>query len=128
MSIICSCPACQAKFQIGEHAAGKRARCPKCNVIVDVPVASHGAPANAGSKPPVASPGFATAPASIIIQTDRPSAPPPKVDSRKPHGGGKSFGRSQRPWPLPLLIGGSGIGMLLLVVVAILLAVSNKTN
>ena len=40
MEIRCRCSACQAKFKVAAKYAGKKARCPKCQQIVDVPLES----------------------------------------------------------------------------------------
>jgi S1-C subfamily serine protease len=40
MEIRCRCSACQAKFKVDGKYAGKKARCPKCQQIVDVPLES----------------------------------------------------------------------------------------
>jgi len=40
MEIRCRCSACQAKFKVDAKYAGKKARCPKCQQIVDVPLES----------------------------------------------------------------------------------------
>lgn len=37
MPIRCRCPACETQFRIDDKYAGKRARCPKCSQIVQVP-------------------------------------------------------------------------------------------
>ncbi|WP_254506606.1 hypothetical protein [Anatilimnocola floriformis] len=36
--IVCSCSACNARFKVGGQFAGKKARCPKCATVVDIPV------------------------------------------------------------------------------------------
>lgn len=38
MEIRCRCSGCQAKFKVDAKYAGKKARCPKCQQIVDVPL------------------------------------------------------------------------------------------
>jgi S1-C subfamily serine protease len=40
MEIRCRCSACQAKFKVDVKYAGKKARCPKCQQVVDVPLES----------------------------------------------------------------------------------------
>jgi S1-C subfamily serine protease len=37
--VLCRCPACTAKFKVDAKYAGKKARCPKCSVVVEVPAA-----------------------------------------------------------------------------------------
>lgn len=60
MEVLCRCPACTAKFKVDAKYAGKKARCPKCSVIVEVPAA--------GSNPVSSS--------TTVIPTATAQAPP----------------------------------------------------
>ena len=44
MSVVCQCPSCKAKYQVGDQYAGNTIKCPKCSAAVVVP---------AGAQPPV---------------------------------------------------------------------------
>ena len=37
MSVICQCPSCKAKYQLGDQYAGHKIKCPKCSAVVEVP-------------------------------------------------------------------------------------------
>jgi S1-C subfamily serine protease/thioredoxin-related protein len=37
MSVICQCPSCKAKYQVGDQYAGHTVKCPKCSAAVAVP-------------------------------------------------------------------------------------------
>src|SRR5579871_6199236 len=39
MSVLCQCPSCKAKYQVGDQYAGRKIKCPKCSAAVNVPVA-----------------------------------------------------------------------------------------
>lgn len=63
MDIICTCSSCNARFKVGEQAAGKKARCPKCSTIIAVPpeqLSQAGQPAQAASAQPAPIPESAT--------------------------------------------------------------------
>lgn len=59
MSVICQCPSCNAKYQLGDQFAGRKIKCPKCSATVEVPEAA--APAAAEPATP-ATPAAKTAP------------------------------------------------------------------
>src|SRR5437868_392480 len=44
MSVICQCPSCKAKYQVGDQYAGHKIKCPKCSAAVNVPAAPKPAP------------------------------------------------------------------------------------
>jgi hypothetical protein len=131
VDIICTCTACQAKFKVGEHAAGKKARCPKCKGVVDVPATSASsaqlkADSSAAIKRPDLPPvvrAVSPAPAKPAQASDA-SAPQPFVVTdvgSTSHIGRRKTERPQKnPLQMPLIIGGSVLGVLLLVVVAML--------
>ena len=50
------CTNCGRTLKVATSAAGKRASCPQCNAIVQVPLASNGPPVAPGMPPAVASP------------------------------------------------------------------------
>ena len=41
MSVVCQCPTCQAKYQVGDQYAGRTIKCPKCSAAVVVPAAAQ---------------------------------------------------------------------------------------
>jgi thioredoxin-related protein len=41
MSVICQCPSCKAKYQVGDQYAGHKIKCPKCSAAVNVPAAAQ---------------------------------------------------------------------------------------
>ena len=65
MSVVCQCPTCQAKYQVGDQYAGRTIKCPKCSAAVVVP---------AFAQPPI-QPGAAA-------KTSTPGAPPALVSSK----------------------------------------------
>lgn len=119
MDIICTCSACQAKFKVGEHAAGKKARCPKCAAVTAVP---SGEAASSAPVPPAAAPARAvTVPAA---PPPRPAVPParspaevfsqpsqvPLFATKDEPGGARLERRGKRkglPLPILLAVGGS---------------------
>ena len=63
MSVVCQCPSCQAKYQVGDQYAGRTIKCPKCSAAVVVPTAAQ--PTNhatTASKPAPAEAAQATPP------------------------------------------------------------------
>ncbi len=86
--VVCRCPACTAKFKVDAKYAGKKARCPKCSVVVEVPAA--------GSEP--VSSGTTVVP-SITTQAPpkavQPNVPPPPTV--QPHVAAASAGSSSFP-------------------------------
>ncbi len=52
MSVICQCPSCKAKYQVGDQYAGHKIKCPKCSAAVNVPAAAT--PARSAPVMPVA--------------------------------------------------------------------------
>jgi thioredoxin-related protein len=40
MSVVCQCPSCKAKYQVGDQYAGHKIKCPKCSAAVNVPAAA----------------------------------------------------------------------------------------
>jgi hypothetical protein len=51
MSIAVACPHCDAKLNVREEFAGRRAKCPKCQKPLDVPAAEAGAARAAAAEP-----------------------------------------------------------------------------
>ncbi len=49
MSVICQCPSCKAKYQVGDQYAGHKIKCPKCGAAVHVPAAAPVVPVAAAS-------------------------------------------------------------------------------
>jgi S1-C subfamily serine protease len=79
MEIRCRCSACQTKFKVDAKYAGKKARCPKCQQIVDVPLESvegstvSSFPAVGGSHPA----GLGTGIGNSAVIPPRSAAPVP---------------------------------------------------
>src|SRR4051812_35179610 len=77
MEIRCRCSACQALFKVDAKYAGKKARCPQCQAVVDVP------PEN-GEKPQDASAVVSPAPVASVDQRERiPEQEPPADQAAK---------------------------------------------
>src|SRR5262245_37246574 len=106
MDIICSCTSCQAKFKVGQHAAGKKDGCPKCATVVQVPSADieASAPQTAvpvpravakAAAPPVRSAGGTTAPAPDASPASNAPVFPALADSPagRPDRRGKAKGK-----------------------------------
>jgi ribosomal protein L40E len=45
MSIPVTCPSCVSKFTAPDHAAGRKAKCPKCSGSLDIPGPTNQTPA-----------------------------------------------------------------------------------
>lgn len=79
--IVVRCGACQARFRVDEKFAGKRAKCPKCQAIAEVPALAAGDAA----APLAAAPTAAVAPAAPsstglpAFSVSKPAAPAPFV-------------------------------------------------
>ena len=77
MSVICKCPSCKAKYQVGDEYAGRTIKCPKCSAAVVVPAAtatpSPTAPASKTSSPGPAAKGSSS---SILSKAELPKARP----------------------------------------------------
>ena len=60
------CPSCQRTLRVQEGTAGRKAKCPHCGAVSEIPAASSGATAPAGATDPVGSYGApATTPPSV---------------------------------------------------------------
>ncbi|WP_425617268.1 trypsin-like peptidase domain-containing protein [Anatilimnocola sp. NA78] len=77
--VLCRCNACSAKFKVDVKYAGKKARCPKCSVIVEVP-----APGNS----PVSGNTTVIPPAAQTTVAPPKVAPPPSKNDQFPPGQG----------------------------------------
>ena len=120
MEMRCRCPACQTKFKVDGKYAGKKARCPKCQQIVEVPkenleATTTSAPApKAGQPPKPAAAQPAAAPATgFQIQVASKSAA--KAVGAKPAETGKTASKAKKLAILPLLIGGGLLALVLVV-------------
>lgn len=60
MSVVCQCPSCKAKYQVGDQYAGNTIKCPKCSAAVVVPT---------GAQPP--GPAVAASPATSLGRTEK---------------------------------------------------------
>lgn len=72
MAMVINCPGCKIAMQLGDDAAGKQFRCPRCQTTFTVGAAP--APARPAAPPPTAAPAPTPAPAAT---TQRPAAPTP---------------------------------------------------
>jgi S1-C subfamily serine protease len=95
MDIRCRCSGCQAKFKVDAKYAGKKARCPKCQQIVDVPLESlegstvTSLPALGAALPAAAGPGIgnsAHVPPKSAVPAPTQSATFPKPAAPLPGG------------------------------------------
>jgi S1-C subfamily serine protease len=68
MEIRCRCTGCSAKFKVDGKYAGKKARCPKCQAVVEVPLANGDDTVNV-------TPTMGTAPSTTAIGTLAAGAP-----------------------------------------------------
>lgn len=117
MEIRCRCSACQAKFKVDAKYAGKKARCPKCQQVVEVPLhsieestqtsippmgpaqpsAAGPGVSNSALVPPRATPGpaqSATFPKPARAAAPLPAGPPPAAADPLPN---LDFTASARP-------------------------------
>ena len=70
MPLICHCPSCKAKYQLGDQYAGRTIKCPKCSAAIAVPAAN----AAAGGEPAASAPVKAS-PTTPIKTTPAKTAP-----------------------------------------------------
>lgn len=86
--VLCRCPGCAAKFKVDAKYAGKKARCPKCSVVVEVPSAGSqpisssttvvpSITTQAPPKPASLSSSSVGVPVPTPVAKARPVAPPP---------------------------------------------------
>ncbi|WP_254512044.1 trypsin-like peptidase domain-containing protein [Anatilimnocola floriformis] len=75
--VLCRCSACTAKFKIDVKYAGRKARCPKCSAIVEVPPLD--APAGTPDKPPANAPISSSTTVVPSITTQAPPKTPAKT-------------------------------------------------
>jgi S1-C subfamily serine protease len=86
--VLCRCPGCAAKFKVDAKYAGKKARCPKCSVVVEVPSAGSqpisssttvvpSITTQAPPKPVSLSSSSVGVPVPTPVAKARPVAPPP---------------------------------------------------
>src|SRR5439155_25146071 len=85
------CTGCGRALKVPASAAGKRASCPQCNAVVQVPLASHAPPASAAmdgnrARQPVPSPSSA---GSAWAMPPQPPAAPPPIEPSAPEIGGE---------------------------------------
>jgi S1-C subfamily serine protease len=66
MEIRCRCVGCSAKFKVDAKYAGKKARCPKCQAVVDVPLAGEESTVTASVSPSASASQIATPKSSIL--------------------------------------------------------------
>jgi hypothetical protein len=71
MPIEMGCTGCGQTLRVGDEHAGKRARCPQCGAIVQIPEAGAAAPPPSAMPPPAESPFGST----------MPPMPPPPAES-----------------------------------------------
>ena len=78
MSVICQCPSCKTKYQVGDQYAGRTVRCPKCSGAVVVPGAARpaGQATAASTTPPSKAEQKAASP-SVSLEPELSDAPPP---------------------------------------------------
>lgn len=93
--VVCRCPACTAKFKVDAKYAGKKARCPKCAVVVEVPAA--GAPSLTGTSIPAGQPASST----TTIQPSITTQAPPKAVAPKAVAVPGGLSSSSIPVPQP---------------------------
>jgi len=75
VTIEIQCPACQRKLRVPEKFAGRRAKCPGCQGVVEIPAdAGSGAAAPAGAKPGRPQPAAAKR-KEPAVESPKPAAP-----------------------------------------------------
>ncbi|MFO0905454.1 MAG: hypothetical protein U0939_20765 [Pirellulales bacterium] len=84
MPIEFRCAGCQKLLRTPDDSAGKKARCPDCGAIVDVPASHGGASGGAGEPPSPGSP-FGAAPGNQDNPfSDRGASAAPRVEASQP--------------------------------------------
>ena len=76
--VVCRCPACSAKFKVDAKYAGKKARCPKCAVVVEVPAAGAESLTSTSVQAGQSPSNSTTVQPSVTTQSP-PKAVPPKA-------------------------------------------------
>ena len=54
MPIEFSCYECGTKLRVGDDSAGKKAKCPKCDLVLDIPMSSETSPVAPSQAAPAA--------------------------------------------------------------------------
>jgi S1-C subfamily serine protease len=102
--VLCRCPACSVRFKVDAKYAGKKARCPKCSTIVEVP--APGADSLTGTSiPATPSAPVSVPPPPVGAQTvNRPFPPKPTPVPGQLHSAGAKAAPGSRalpPRPIP---------------------------
>ena len=89
MSVICQCPSCKSKYQVGDQYAGRTVKCPKCSAAVAVPAVAQPASPTGGAvvAPAVAQPASQSATASKTSSaggTAKAASPPISAKAELP--------------------------------------------
>jgi S1-C subfamily serine protease len=74
MSVVCQCPSCKAKYQLGDQYAGRKIKCPKCSAVVEVPAAQEVKPVADVVPAPAAPRKPAAAVSTATVKPIEPSA------------------------------------------------------
>src|ERR1039458_5928907 len=75
MSVVCQCPSCKAKYQVGDQYAGHTIKCPKCAAAVHVPAVAVPTSPIVGAAIASSSGGTPkTAPSAIPSKAELPKA------------------------------------------------------
>jgi hypothetical protein len=72
MAIQFNCPGCGHLFRVGDEMAGRKGKCPKCGIIIQIPLADGSMPAPAPS--PIAPAPAPVAPAQSLRKQPAPKA------------------------------------------------------
>ena len=81
MPVVCQCPSCKAKYELGDQYAGRKIKCPKCGAAVTVPVAAAKPPLPVATA--VSSPSSADK-ASSLSSNSAPAAVTTRVVKAEP--------------------------------------------
>jgi hypothetical protein len=94
MAIELNCPSCQTRMRVADTAAGKKARCPQCQAICEIPPAepSEPAPLSPLSESPLSplaplSSSFPSSPFDPPAKSEPETKPNPFSDASSPFGG-----------------------------------------
>jgi hypothetical protein len=81
MSIRFRCPGCDTLMQVGDDAAGRKARCPHCRAVIAIPAPAGAAPAAKEPTPAPPDRAEAAAPEEESVSPSRPEKPRKKADA-----------------------------------------------
>lgn len=118
MSVICQCPSCKAKYQIGEQYAGRTVKCRKCSTEMVVPAVAPPVISNvAAANEPAPDEPAPDEPAGAIADDDAVSIP--GLSDVLPKGSRPQHARKKKKKGLPAWLMTTIVAMIVATIVGI---------